>query len=382
MKVNEQPLFVSDPITNEDGIYSFISYTLQGSRLPEPLSRRYSDFDALRKKMLERWPGIFIPNIPHKKLIGNQDKEVVGLRIQTLNVFLKKISKIDYLYNSVELKAFLENSNDVKKTLDSIKPETNEELLRRYSKSFTDHDENFGFVEARKEQVEFYKNLIESYPKMKEFRHFVYQEKQNYLISHQNDIRILNLITIYEKDILNGFADQDENKLILYNMKNIELTKGINNLQEKMLNPYDRLYQSLTEELLETEAMKDALEGLNQLNDSYTKLTSSLTSINIELNDLQAGKTSFKNFFSSREDSITNLMKQQEKLESEIETLGKIINFATFDMSKQMKNFKTKSLKHYYGELSRINKDLETNGKITDELWENVCKNQNIAPIV
>lgn len=42
-------LYVSDPILNKDGVNQFTSYTLQGAKLPESLSRRYRDFDALRK---------------------------------------------------------------------------------------------------------------------------------------------------------------------------------------------------------------------------------------------------------------------------------------------------------------------------------------------
>lgn len=44
-----QQLFVSDPILNKDGVTQYTSYTLQGSKIPEPVSRRYRDFDALRK---------------------------------------------------------------------------------------------------------------------------------------------------------------------------------------------------------------------------------------------------------------------------------------------------------------------------------------------
>ena len=143
MENDTQPLFVSDPIFNKEGVTGFTSYTLQGSKLPEPLSRRYRDFDALRKKLLERWPGVFIPNIPHKKTVGNKDKEIVGMRIQMINRFLKKLSKIDYLYNSDEMELFLQNSSNVAKTLDSIKEDSYEELLKKYSSVFTDYDDNF-----------------------------------------------------------------------------------------------------------------------------------------------------------------------------------------------------------------------------------------------
>ena len=95
MENEGQQLYVSDPVFNKEGVSGYTSYTLQGSKLPEPLSRRYRDFDALRKKLVERWPGVFIPNIPHKKTMGNTDKEIVGLRIEMINRFLKKLSKIE-----------------------------------------------------------------------------------------------------------------------------------------------------------------------------------------------------------------------------------------------------------------------------------------------
>ena len=117
----EQLLFVSDPVYIKEGVKGFTNYTLQGSKLPETLSRRYRDFDALRKKLMERWPGIYVPNIPHKKSVGTKDKESVVMRMEMINRFLKKLCKIDYLYNSEEMVLFLQNSSNVSKTLDHIK---------------------------------------------------------------------------------------------------------------------------------------------------------------------------------------------------------------------------------------------------------------------
>ena len=379
MKNEEQPLFVSDPQTNKEGMSSYTSYTLQGSKLSEGRSRRYRDFDALRKKMVERWPGIYIPNIPHKKYIGNQDKETIGLRMQMLNLFLKKICQINYLYKSEELTTFLEASNDIRKNLDNLKPDTIENLLRKYSQVFTDYDDNFDVIEGKKEQEEFSKKLLANYPKLKEFRHLVFQEKENYYQTHKIETKVLNLITLYEKNILTEFVDQDEDKKVLFNMKNIELCKDITNTQEKMINPYDRLYQSLTEDYLATEAMKDALDGLKYLQDYYMKLTRNLTTTNVALNDLQAGKTSIKNIFGKRDGNINKLTQQKEKLETDIDHLGQIIKISTFNMQNQIKNFKVKSLEHYYAQLARIKKDTESNAKLTDDLWETVCKDPNIS---
>ena len=64
-----------------------------------------------------------------------------------------------------------------------------------------------------------------------------------------------------------------------------------------MINPYERLYEAIIEDYLNTEAMAESFESLKGLRDNYNKLTKNLTSIIIQLNNLQAGKTSAKSMF-------------------------------------------------------------------------------------
>ena len=376
-----QQLFVSDPIKNKDGIKEFTSYTLQGSKIPEPVSRRYRDFDALRRKFLERWPGIFIPNIPHKKTVGSTDKEIVDLRIEMINRFLKKLSHIDYLFNSDEMELFLQNSNNVPKTLENIKQDSYQELLKKYSGVFTDYDDNFDTIAGKSEQDDFYKKLGVLYPKLRTFRAFIFQERERFKSVQQNYIAVINMLSTYEKEIVNNYVNNDENKLVFFNMKNIDLCKNISNVQEKMINPYDRLYDSITEDYLDTEAMQEALESLKSLQDNYNKLTKNLTSTNVQLNDLQAGKTNVKSLlrFKNREDNINSLMAEKEKLEKDIDYLGQIIKIATFNMQNQIKKFKLVCLDNYYSELSKIERDTEKNARIYDELWDIVIKDKNIS---
>jgi hypothetical protein len=376
-----QQLFVSDPILNKDGVTQYTSYTLQGSKIPEPVSRRYRDFDALRKKFVERWPGVFIPNIPHKKTMGATEKDIVELRIEMINRFLKKLSNIDYLFNSDEMELFLQNSSNVPKTLENIKEDSYQELLKKYSGVFTDYDDNFDTIAGKTEQDDFYKKLNVMYPKLRAFRAFIFQERERFKSVQQNYIAVINMLSTYEKEIVNNYVNNDENKLVFFNMKNIDLCKNISNVQEKMINPYDRLYDSITEDYLDTEAMQEALESLKSLQDNYNKLTKNLTSTNVQLNDLQAGKTNVKSLlrFKGREDNINSLMAEKEKLEKDIEYLGQVIKIATFNMQNQIKKFKNICLENYYGELSKIERDTEKNAKIYDELWDIVVKDKNIS---
>ena len=376
-----QQLFVSDPKTIKDGVTQYTSYTLQGSKIPEPLARRYRDFDALRRKFVDRWPGVFIPNIPHKKTVGHTDKEIVELRIEMINRFLKKISNIDYLFNSDEMELFLQNSSNIPKTLDNIKPDSYQDLLKKYSSVFTDYDDNFDTIAGKTDQDEFYRLLNDMYPRLRGFRAFIFQEKERYKGVQQNYLGIINMLSLYEKEIVNTYVNNDENSLVFFNMKNIDLCKNISNAQEKVINPYDHLYEAITEDYLDTEAMIEALESLKSLQDTYNKLTKNLTSTNVQLNDLQAGKTNVKSLlsFKGREDNINKLMSEKEKLEKDIENLGQVIKIATFNMQNQIKKFKMVCLENYYSELNKIVKDTEANAKIFDELWETVVKDKNIA---
>ena len=375
------PLFVSDPILNKDGVTQYTSYTLQGSKMPEPMSRRYRDFDALRKKFCERWPGVFIPNIPHKKTVGNTDKEIVGLRIEMINRFLKKLCNIDYLFNSDEMELFLQNTNNVSKTLDNIKEDSYQQLLKKYSATFTDYDENFDTIQGNIEQDDFYKKLNVMYPKLRAFRAFIFQEKERYRVVEKNYLAVINMLSLYEKEIVNTYVNNDENRLVFFNMKNIDLCKNISNVQEKMINPYDRLYEAITEDYLDTEAMQEALESLKNLQETHNKLNKNLSSTIEQLNDLQSGKTNVKNLlsFKKKDDNANQLMSEKEKLEKDIEDLGHVIKIATFNMQNQIKKFKIVCLENYYTELSRIQKDTEINAKIYDDLWETVVKDKNIA---
>ena len=381
MENEQREMFVSDPVINKDAVKSYTSYQLQGTKVPEPVSRRYRDFDALRKKLVERWPGVFIPNIPHKKTVGNKDKEIVGMRIEMINRFCKKLSKIPYLFNSDEMELFLQNSSNVPKTLDGIKADTYEELLKKYSSVFTDYDDNFDTVAGKTEQESFAKQLSQNYPKLRNFRALIYQAKERYKAEQENYLAVINLLSLYEKETVSTYVNNDENKLVFFNMKNIDLCKNISNAQEKVINPFDRLYDAITEDYLNTEAMQEALQSLVELQDTYTKLTKNLTNTNSELNDLQAGKKNIKSIlsFKSKEEGISGLMMEKEKLEKDIDYLGQVIKIATFNMQNEIKNFKTVSLDSYYAELSRLEEDTETNAKIFDDLWETVVKDSNIS---
>ena len=358
MESNEPDIYVTDPVSIKEGVKCYTSYTLKGAKVPENLNRRYRDFDALRKKLVERWPGVFIPNIPHKKKVGNKGKRIVGMRLEMINRFLKKLSKIDYLFNSEEMELFLQNSSSVSKTLEGLKTQNYEDLLKKYSIAFTDYDDNFDIKAGKEDQEKFLKKLSIIYPKIKTFRSIVLQAKERYKNEQENYMNVINQLSLYEKESINNFVNNDETKLVFFNMKNIDLCKNISNAQEQVINPYERLYDAITEDYLSIEAMKEALDSLKSLQDTYSKLN--------------------KNMF-KKKDKEGKGSSDKEAKEKDVNDLGEIIKIATFNMQNTIDNFKTVSLDNYYAELSRIDGDTEKNAKIFDDLWETVVKDKNIS---
>lgn len=127
-------IYVKDPQTKE-GVGGFTSYLVECSLIKKGVLKRYSDFYALRCKLVERWPGIFIPNIPPKKIVGNKDNMFVENRCRMLYNFCQKLlHSFHYFFKSEEFKIFL-NGNDVEKDLSKL-IFSYEEVMIRYKNAF------------------------------------------------------------------------------------------------------------------------------------------------------------------------------------------------------------------------------------------------------
>ena len=81
------------------------------------VERRYNHFFVLRQRLTERWPGVYIPPIPSKKVIGNSDQKLIQSRTFILERFLKQMKYDSKLFFSEEMKIFLRSTGDVEKAL-------------------------------------------------------------------------------------------------------------------------------------------------------------------------------------------------------------------------------------------------------------------------
>ena len=147
-------MYVCNPVI-KDSMKKYVVYSLKGSAIKDDVVRRFSDFFSLRKKLVERWPGIFIPAIPPKKAVGNLDDDTIETRMRLLNSFCHKLSKSSFLFESEEVKLFQANSPDVSKALDKLKPHNDGEILEKYKAAFPDYYEAYDLILGKGKLKEF-----------------------------------------------------------------------------------------------------------------------------------------------------------------------------------------------------------------------------------
>ena len=54
-------------------------------------SRRFREFNALRETLLQRWPGIYIPALPEKKLVVSLQESIIDYReVKMINLWRRE----------------------------------------------------------------------------------------------------------------------------------------------------------------------------------------------------------------------------------------------------------------------------------------------------
>lgn len=95
------------------------------------ITRRYKEFYYLRKRLEERWPGFYIPPIPHKVAFGNMNFKVVSERMYILNRFLADLADRKYFWESEEMRIFIKPDTNVTGELRILHKLSIEEILER-----------------------------------------------------------------------------------------------------------------------------------------------------------------------------------------------------------------------------------------------------------
>ena len=369
-QLSTYPMYIDNPKKIDKTVGSYISYTLDGTDITEQLVRRYSDFFALYEKLLQRWPGIYIPRIPPKKITGNQDPNVIKTRMRLLNRFCLNLSNIDYLYKSEETNTFKSNVPDVANSINKLPELSYSDMLSRMREAFPEFNENYDIIVGKSKITDFDNFLTKCQKNIEEFQNSVNSASEKRDIEKKQYLEMIHGFSNYEKDNIMSYADSNENALIFYNPSYSSLSEKVLKLKQEMINPFVAFKNWLEEEQLDVEAMQIAIKQINQLIENEGKLKEKLTGLEENIKKGQAGQVNFfKSIFKKKEDIIAETEKEKETTEQKIKDLEVIIKIVGDNIENQIDKFNSDQTQNYYKYLKMFAILQRESNKVVRELW-------------
>ena len=380
-ELNTYPMYIDTPKKMEKTVVgSYISYTMEGTDITEPLTRRYSDFYSLYEKLLQRWPGVYIPRIPPKKITGNLDPSIIKIRMRLLNRFCLNISNIGYLYKSEETTIFRSNVADVSNALNKL-PELNySDILTRIKEAFPEYNENYDILTGKGKLLEFDNFLKKNQKHLEDFYTRINTAYETKEFEQKKYLELIHNFSNYEKDNITSYADDNESFLIFYNPSYSTLSEKVLKLKQEMINPYIAFKDWIEEEILDVEAMQLAIKQIMQLIETEDKLKEKLNQIEEDIKN--GGKGNFLiGLFKKKEDIMSNLEKEKELTQQKINDIEVLIKIIGDNMENKIENFKKEKTQNYYKSLKLFAILQRESKKVVKELWT-IVKNalNSISP--
>ena len=369
-QLSTYPMYIDNPKKVDKTVGSYIAYTMDGTDVTEQLTRRYSDFYALYEKLVQRWPGIYIPRVPPKKITGNQDPSVIKTRMRLLNRFCLNLSNIEYLYKAEETNIFRNNIPDVANAINKL-PELNySDMLSRMKEAFPEFNENYDIIVGKSKISEFDAFLKKCQKNIEEFQNSVNLASEKREIEKKQYLEMIHGFSNYEKDNMISYADGNEAQLIFYNPSYSSLSEKVLKLKQEMINPFIAFKNWLEEETLDVEAMQIAIRQINQLLEDEDKLKEKLATLEEDIKKGQAGQVNFfKGLFKKKEDIVAEAEKDKENTEQKIKDLEVIIKIVGDNMENQIEVFKNDKTQNYYKYLKMFAILQRESNKVVRELW-------------
>ena len=368
-ELSTYPMYIENPQKTDKKVGSYISYTLNGTDITEQMSRRYSDFHALYEKLIQRWPGVYVPRIPPKKITKNTSRKMIKRRMRLLNRFCLNLSNIDYLYSCDETSLFKGNTPDLANAISKLPELSLEDTLSRMKDAFPKYNENYDILIGKGKIFEFEGYLKKSIKNIEQFQKTVEIAAEKREHEKKKYVEFINGFVDYEKNAMLSYADDNNSCLIFNNPSYTELAEKVAKLKDQMINPYTAFKDWLEEEYLDTEAMTIAIKGIFELMEKEDKIRQKLESIEADLKKIEGGGSSLKTLFKKKEDVIANKQKEKEEAQEKLDNAALLVKIVAENMENQIEEFKTLKTQTYYKYLKIFAILQRESNRVIRELW-------------
>ena len=337
----------------------------------------------MREKLVERWPGIYIPNLPPKVAVGNLEKKVIETRTRVINDFCHKTSKFKFILDSEELQIFLIKSIDVSKVINNLPKLNYDEILFRYNKAFPDVKPG---TEAELEQ--YIKSVNNSIPYMKKVLLNLKGFEESIIATKtqkENEIgyycNLMKVFEDYEKYTLMEYQNNNEDKMVFYNPKNSDTFQKIMDIKDKFVNPFERLASWIEDDILDFKAMLGALESIINLNALLERMSLRLKAIEEEINKYHNNEYNYFTLlikWKTVEGILMELKFEETNTKSTIKSLLSIITIASKITLDNLEIFKVEKLQRYHKHIKRFAEVQKANGDIINDLWSYISNDPKL----
>ncbi|EAR89416.2 PX-SNX-like domain protein (macronuclear) [Tetrahymena thermophila SB210] len=349
------------------------------------IERRYSDFDQLRKLMLKRWPGCFIPPLPSKKAIGNTESGFLNERKKYLHTFCNRIAKLGYLYYSAEFQLFIRHKSkeEISKKLQTLEDISVVTIIEKFKGQF--------FQLAGQEVTPELQNSIQKFQQFLKTSKEILRDQRTTIEeltqSRKNTdlaLRKFQKFTIqrYERDILSEYTLGRKSDMIYINdNESTDIQKQIDSFGEVIeIEPFTLLYDLINFELKDTQAFLDTLETKDFYVLRKKNLETTLNEKKSQLSDLMNGKKTLRNIFTKKDPET-----QKEILKNDIANLEQEI-VANNELNEiiigiigmiEIEKYKEQKARQYYEVMTTVSKlELECLEK-QQKLWSLINQTAN-----
>ena len=376
-KEEEPTIYIAETKQTQD---NKTQYILKGKMCTEPLIRRYSDFFSLRQKIMSRWPGIVVPNLPPKILIGSSsDKTTIRIRKRLLNNFCVDLVKKNYFLDSEEVKLFFEPSNTPQdfQTKVALVPElTYAQIMENYNKYFIpEEDKNRNYpVFTQHDYTEFNSFIAKWMTLIKTTKENMFKYSEERRQSIRNNYKIFRALEEYEKSSLMDYAEGDSSQLVFFNVKNSKLTEKVLSYTHDVQNEYEVIYQWLEDRELHLMALTDALASFSNLLSNQAKLEEEIEALNIKIRNLEIGKRGFFDIIKLKkpEDLLPQCKNELNEKKEKLTCLKKILELLNLRFAKEKIKVLEQMKVEFYETVKKFGNINVNNNIKNSELWEEV----------
>lgn len=160
------------------------------------------------------------------------------------------------------------------------------------------------------------------------------------------------------------------------------MKKQCEELSEKLTNPFLEFYNWITGEIMDVEALQEAIQGRDRTYKTKQNIDSKKRSDTDELNKLNQGKKTLKTLFKSssgKQAKITDLSNSISQAEKDIEEYDKLIKMIEVHLGETViPAFKESQMKAYYKICQNIAMlEIDDANKVA-KFWSGFLENSNL----